>query len=178
KVEIQAQSDNIEVTAQKAVKVVSATDRIEIAADQGILLTSGGAYIRIKGGNVEVHAPGKVDIKGASHTFAGPTSLAYPLPALPTSTHAAALQYQYHDNEPVQGAKYIATLSDGATREGVLDSQGRMHLENVPAGAIKVELGPDARPYARKDKTSNPDYKGESLTEADIDAIINKHGGA
>ncbi|OXJ06563.1 DUF2345 domain-containing protein, partial [Burkholderia sp. HI2500] len=41
KVEIQAQSDNIEVTAQKAVKVVSATDRIEIAADQGILLTSG-----------------------------------------------------------------------------------------------------------------------------------------
>ncbi|MBN3740386.1 type VI secretion system Vgr family protein [Burkholderia sp. Tr-20355] len=178
KVEIQAQSDNIEVTAQKAVKVVSATDRIEIAADQGILLTSGGAYIRIQGGNVEVHAPGKVDIKGASHTFAGPTSLAYPLPALPTSTHAAALQYQYHDNEPVQGAKYIATLSDGAMREGVLDSQGRMHLENVPAGAIKVELGPDARPYARKDKTSNPDYKGESLTEADIDAIINKHGGA
>ncbi|QTO18700.1 type VI secretion system Vgr family protein [Burkholderia seminalis] len=178
KVEIQAQSDNIEVTAQKAVKVVSATDRIEIAADQGILLTSGGAYIRIQGGNVEVHAPGKVDIKGASHTFAGPASLAYPLPALPTSTHAAALQYQYHDNEPVQGAKYIATLSDGATREGVLDSQGRMHLENVPAGAIKVELGPDARPYARKDKTSNPDYKGESLTEADIDAIINKHGGA
>ncbi|MUI33217.1 DUF2345 domain-containing protein, partial [Enterobacter cloacae] len=28
KVEIQAQSDNIEVTAQKAVRVVSATDRI------------------------------------------------------------------------------------------------------------------------------------------------------
>ncbi|OXI91640.1 type VI secretion protein [Burkholderia sp. AU33423] len=178
KVEIQAQADNIEVTAQKAVKVVSSTDRIEIAADQGILLTSGGAYIRIQGGNVEVHAPGKVDIKGASHTFAGPTSLAYPLPALPTSVHAATLQYQYHDNEPVQGAKYIATLSDGATREGVLDSQGRMHLENVPAGAIKVELGPDARPYARKDTTANPDYKGESLSEADIDAIINKHGGA
>ncbi|NHV30847.1 type VI secretion system Vgr family protein [Burkholderia sp. D-99] len=178
KVEIQAQADNIEVTAQKAVKVVSSTDRIEIAADQGILLTSGGAYIRIQGGNVEVHAPGKVDIKGASHTFAGPASMAYPLPALPTSVHAAALQYQYHDNEPVQGAKYVATLSDGATREGVLDSQGRMHLENVPAGAIKVELGPDARPYARKDKTANPDYKGESLTEADIDAIINKHGGA
>ncbi|RXV72279.1 type VI secretion system tip protein VgrG [Burkholderia stabilis] len=178
KVEIQAQSDNIEVTAQKAVKVVSSTDRIEIAAEQGILLTSGGAYIRIKDGNVEVHAPGKVDIKGASHTFAGPASMAYPLPAMPTSTHAAALQYQYHDNEPVQGAKYVATLSDGATREGVLDSQGRMHLENVPAGAIKVELGPDARAYARKDTTANPDYKGERLSDADIDSIINKHGGA
>ncbi|WP_175692806.1 type VI secretion system Vgr family protein [Burkholderia ambifaria] len=178
KVEIQAQSDNVEVTAQKAVKVVSATDRIEIAADQGILLTSGGAYIRIKDGNVEVHAPGKIDIKGASHTFAGPASIGYPLPAMPTSTHAAALQYQYHDNEPVQGAKYVATLPDGTTREGVLDSQGRMRLENVPAGAIKVELGPDAREYARKDTTANPDYKGESLSDADIDSIINKHGGA
>ncbi|MBJ9658794.1 DUF2345 domain-containing protein, partial [Burkholderia multivorans] len=178
KVEIQAQSDNVEVTAQKAVKVVSATDRIEIAADQGILLTSGGAYIRIKDGNVEVHAPGKVDIKGASHTFAGPASMQYPLPALPTSKHAAAMQYLYHDDEPVQGAKYIATLPDGSTREGVLDSHGRMRLEDVPAGAIKVELGPDARAYARKDTTANPDYKGERLSDADIDSIINKHGGA
>ncbi|MBN6735938.1 type VI secretion system tip protein VgrG [Burkholderia multivorans] len=178
KVEIQAQSDNVEVTAQKAVKVVSATDKIEIAADQGILLTSGGAYIRIKDGNVEVHAPGKVDIKGASHTFAGPASMQYPLPALPTSKHAAAMQYLYHDDEPVQGAKYVATLPDGSTREGVLDSHGRMRLDDVPAGAIKVELGPDARAYARKDTTANPDYKGERLSDADIDSIINKHGGA
>ncbi|KVP76534.1 type VI secretion protein [Burkholderia ubonensis] len=178
KVEIQAQSDSIEVTAQKSVKLLSATEKIEIAADQEILLTSGGAYIRLKGGAIEIHAPGKIDVKGASHAFSGPASMGYPLPALPTSTHAAAMQYRYHDDEPVQGAKYIATLPDGSTREGVLDSQGRMHLEDVPAGAIKVELGPDARAYARKDTTSNPDYKGERLSEADIDSIINKHGGA
>ncbi|ODQ35953.1 Rhs element Vgr protein, partial [Burkholderia ubonensis] len=60
KVEIQAQSDSIEVTAQKTVKVLSATEKVEIAADQGILLTSGGGYIRIAGGNIEIHAPGKV----------------------------------------------------------------------------------------------------------------------
>ncbi|WP_261537192.1 DUF2345 domain-containing protein, partial [Burkholderia multivorans] len=158
-------------------KVVSATDRIEIAADQGILLTSGGAYIRIKDGNVEVHAPGKVDIKGASHTFAGPASMQYPLPALPTSKHAAAMQYLYHDDEPVQGAKYIATLPDGSTREGVLDSHGRMRLDDVPAGAIKVELGPDARAYARKNLSENPDFKSASLTDSDIDALIKKHQG-
>ncbi|OJA80564.1 hypothetical protein BGV72_03435 [Burkholderia ubonensis] len=178
KVEIQAQSDSIEVTAQKSVKLLSATEKIEIAADQEILLTSGGAYIRLKGGAIEIHAPGKIDVKGASHAFSGPASMGYPLPALPTSTHEAAMQYRYHDDEPVQGAKYVATLPDGSTREGVLDSQGRMHLEDVPAGAIKVELGPDARPYARKDTTSNPDYKGERLSEVDIDSIINKHGGA
>uniref|UniRef100_UPI0021C19AED hypothetical protein n=1 Tax=Burkholderia multivorans TaxID=87883 RepID=UPI0021C19AED len=69
-------------------------------------------------------------------------------------------------------------LPDGSTREGVLDSHGRMRLEDVPAGAIKAELGPDARAYARKDTTANPDYKGERLSDADIDSIINRHGGA
>lgn len=64
KVEIQAHSDNIELTAQKTIKVVSVAETIEIEAKQEILLTSGGAYIRIKDGNIEISAPGKVDIKG------------------------------------------------------------------------------------------------------------------
>ncbi|ALK29579.1 type VI secretion system Vgr family protein [Burkholderia plantarii] len=85
KVEIQAHSDNIEITAQKALKILSATASIEVAARQEILLTSGGAYIRIKDGNIDIHAPGTIDIKGARHAFAGPASLPYPLPGLPQS---------------------------------------------------------------------------------------------
>ncbi len=64
KVEVQAHSDNIEITAQKTVKVLSATENIEVAAQQEILFTSGGAYIRLKGGDIEIHAPGKIDVKG------------------------------------------------------------------------------------------------------------------
>jgi uncharacterized protein (DUF2345 family) len=83
KVEIQAHSDNIELTAQKTVKVLSATEKIEVAAKQEILLSSGGAYIRIKDGNVEIHAPGRIDVKGVQHSFAGPAQTHYPLPLLP-----------------------------------------------------------------------------------------------
>jgi len=83
KVEVQAHDDNIEVTAQKSLKVLSATENIEAAAKREILLTSGGAYIRIKGGNIEMHAPGRIDIKGSQHSFNGPTSLPYPMPLLP-----------------------------------------------------------------------------------------------
>jgi type VI secretion system secreted protein VgrG len=83
KIEIQAHSDNIEMTAQKSLKVLSATESIEAAAKQEVLLTSGGAYIRIKDGGIEIHAPGKIDIKGAQHSFAGPASLETPLPVLP-----------------------------------------------------------------------------------------------
>ncbi|WP_404990995.1 type VI secretion system Vgr family protein [Burkholderia plantarii] len=83
KVEIQAHSDNIELTAQQTVKVLSSGAGVEVAAKDGILLTSGNAYIRIKDGNIEIHAPGKVDVKGAEHLFAGPQGTNYPLPPLP-----------------------------------------------------------------------------------------------
>lgn len=178
KVELQAHSDNIEITAQKTLKLLSATENIEAAAHEEILLTSGGAYIRLKGGNIEIHAPGAIDIKGSQHQFNGPAQTSYALPALPTSSNAVAMQYLYHDNEPVQGAKYIATLADGSTREGVLDSMGRMHLDDTPVGTVQVALGPDARGYRRKDSTQNPDFKGEKLSAADIEALIQKHGGA
>ncbi|RAS27800.1 uncharacterized protein (DUF2345 family) [Paraburkholderia bryophila] len=178
KVEIQAHSDGVEFTAQKTVKMLSATEKIEAAAGQEILLTSGGAYIRLKDGNIEIHAPGKVDVKGSQHAFNGPTQTDYPLPSLPTSKYDAAMQYLYHDDEPVQGAKYTATLSDNSTREGVLDAQGKMHLENVPVGPVQVQLGPDVRQFARKDLTKNPDFKGEQLSESDIDSLLAKHGGA
>ena len=177
KVEVQAHMDNIELTAQKSVKVLSATENIEVAASEEILLTSGGGYIRLKGGNIEIHAPGLVDIKGSQHAFSGPASMSWPLPALPTSKYAAAMQYLYHDNEPVQGAKYLATLADGSTREGALDAQGRMNLQDIPAGTVDVKLGADSREWARKNLTKNPDYKGASLADADIEALIARHGG-
>jgi type VI secretion system secreted protein VgrG len=178
KVEIQAHLDNIEVTSQQKLQVLSATESVEIAAGKDILLTSGGAYIRITGGNIEIHAPGKIDIKGAQHSFDGPARADYPLPALPTSQYGAAMQYLYHDDEPVQGATYVATLSDGSKREGTLDAQGRLNLQDVPSGVVQVELGPDARAYSRKDQTQNPDYKGSQLSDSDINALIAKHGGA
>ncbi|MFM0597652.1 type VI secretion system Vgr family protein [Paraburkholderia dilworthii] len=83
KVEIQAHNDNIELTAQKSVKLVSATQSVNAMAQQDVLLTSGGAYIRISGGNIEIHAPGKIDIRGAQHSFDGPTSQSWPMPQLP-----------------------------------------------------------------------------------------------
>ncbi|MCA8426687.1 type VI secretion system tip protein VgrG [Burkholderia seminalis] len=86
KVEVQAHADNVELTAQKTLKMLAATENVDVAAKQEILLTSGGAYIRIKGGNIEIHAPGKIDFKGAQHQFAGPTSMPYPLPAMPGGT--------------------------------------------------------------------------------------------
>ncbi|MBU6490319.1 MAG: DUF2345 domain-containing protein, partial [Burkholderiales bacterium] len=74
KIEVQAHSDGIDLTAHKGVKVISITEAVEMAGKKEILLTSGGAYIRIKDGNIEIHAPGTIDVKGAKRVFAGPVS--------------------------------------------------------------------------------------------------------
>jgi len=72
KVEVQAQSDNIELTADKTVKVVSTSDSVNIAAQKEITLTAGGATIRIAEGKIFIHAPGLVEVKGSPLVFDGP----------------------------------------------------------------------------------------------------------
>ncbi|KVK85086.1 Rhs element Vgr protein [Burkholderia ubonensis] len=147
KVEIQAQSDSIEVTAQKTVKVLSATDKIEIAADQGILLTSGGGYIRIAGGNIEIHAPGKVDVKGASHAFSGPASMGYPLPSpRPDQPGQLELLHKYVNGEAVKGGLFTVRDVNGAVlKKGALDGNGYTVVSGLPPGAVRVEFGKDPR---------------------------------
>jgi type VI secretion system secreted protein VgrG len=93
KVEIQAHDDNIEVTAQKSVKLISATQTIEGVAKQEILLTSGGAYIRLKDGNIEIHAPGAIDVKGAQHGFNGPVRLDEKFPSWTNSEPKRSIDF-------------------------------------------------------------------------------------
>ncbi|KMN84279.1 DUF2345 domain-containing protein, partial [Chromobacterium violaceum] len=83
KVQVQAQSDAMELTADKDVTITSAKQTIHVNAKQEILLTSGGAYIRLKDGKIELHAPGTISIKGASHNFSGPDQMSPPLPMFP-----------------------------------------------------------------------------------------------
>jgi type VI secretion system secreted protein VgrG len=71
------------LTAQKDLKITSTEGRVEINAANGILLASGGGYIRIEGGDVQVHGPGTIDVKGAQHAFGGPASMESDLPELP-----------------------------------------------------------------------------------------------
>ncbi|WP_245392466.1 DUF2345 domain-containing protein, partial [Salinicola endophyticus] len=102
KVEVQAQSDEMALTAEKDVKITSTEGRVEINAANGILLNSGGGYIRIEGGNIDVHGPGKIDIKGAQHVFGGPASLDAAMPELPEG--ACETQFAGDDSASAGGS--------------------------------------------------------------------------
>ncbi|MEO3961986.1 DUF2345 domain-containing protein, partial [Chromobacterium piscinae] len=71
KVQVQTQSDRMEITADKDVTITSCKERVVVNAKQEILVTAGGGYIHIAGGNIEVHCPGTVSVKGTSHDLSG-----------------------------------------------------------------------------------------------------------
>jgi len=83
KIQLQAQSDSMELTADKDIRITACKGKIQILAAQQILLASGGGYIKLAGGNIDIHCPGVVSVKGASHALTGGTNLNPTFPGLP-----------------------------------------------------------------------------------------------
>jgi type VI secretion system secreted protein VgrG len=66
KVQVQAQSDELELMALRKVTLSSSTDEVVITASKGVTLGDGaGAYIKIANGRIELASPsGQIDVKG------------------------------------------------------------------------------------------------------------------
>ncbi|KMN76218.1 hypothetical protein VK98_22310, partial [Chromobacterium sp. LK11] len=146
KIQVQAQSDSLEVTADKDVTVTSCKERITVAAKQEILLNvSGGAYIRIAGGNIELHCPGKVSVKGASHQMSGPTSLAKELNKMPSSKFDEEFVMKWpYDGKPVKGRAFKLIREDGTVIHGITDAEGKTGLQrSLFTENIKLHLLPE-----------------------------------
>jgi type VI secretion system secreted protein VgrG len=83
-VEVQAQSDRMQIAAKGLVNVQSAQGHVDWAAAKKITLqTAGGASITIEAGGITTQCPGKITVKAATKSMVGAGSEAYPVPALP-----------------------------------------------------------------------------------------------
>ncbi|MDR2301021.1 MAG: type VI secretion system tip protein VgrG, partial [Deltaproteobacteria bacterium] len=80
KVEIQAQSDDLELIADRVIKIMSAKDTILLSSPTEIILAANGSYIKIDGSGVESGTPGKFTARASAHGFQGPKTMA-PRPA-------------------------------------------------------------------------------------------------
>ena len=178
-VDVQAQNASLRLFAQKKLTLSSASD-ISFAGKKRITLIGGGSYLRLEAGKIE-YGTTAMYLRRVKRTMAAGAASQQPeMPWLadPVKSSASALmQYLYHDDVPVVGAPFKATLADGTVREGNLDGAGYLHLEDVPPGGVQVEFGLDTRNYLRKNKTDNQSFVGASLSEADIDSLIAKHSG-
>ena len=81
KLRLQSQKARMRLIAEKAVTLVSAQGAVDVTASKKVLATAAGAYLRIEGGGIQLHAPGKVELKAGVHNWVGPQSGAGPAQA-------------------------------------------------------------------------------------------------
>lgn len=74
KVSVQAQSGQLRAAADKTFTVASTTASVQARAKTHLLATAGGAYLKLEGGNISLHAPGPVKLKASMKNLTGPAS--------------------------------------------------------------------------------------------------------
>ncbi|KKJ31367.1 type VI secretion system Vgr family protein [Enterobacter hormaechei] len=131
-VDIQAQTDAMRLQSDKTMNLNSVNSEIILNAAQGITLTStGGAYIKIKDGSVEIGAPGKIDLKSANILWGGTSSLEKALKPMtvedPQFKYPMNERFQVLDkntNQPKALIPYRIETADGVTLRGMTDENG------------------------------------------------------
>jgi type VI secretion system secreted protein VgrG len=73
-VNLQSQQGATKITADKSITVASTQDMVRITAPNHVLLTAAGAALELKGGNITLKGPGKVEFKASMKELKGPAS--------------------------------------------------------------------------------------------------------
>lgn len=132
KVDIQAQTDEIRVQSDKDMQINSINGEVVLSAAKGIILTStGGAYIKIKNGSIEIGAPGKIDLKSLNILWGGTSSLENALEPMsiedPQFKYPMNERFQVVDKNtkrPKAFIPYRIETSDGTIVRGMTDENG------------------------------------------------------
>ena len=140
----QSQSGPTRLTADKKITVASVTKSVTVSAPKKhVLLTAQGAYIKLEGGNIEVHAPGNVEFKASKKELAGPVSVSSPELAMKVSElnikRDLEIEYVDADGKALTDEPIALRFSNGADRKAVLDGSGKAILKNVPLGPFGAE---------------------------------------
>lgn len=80
KIEIQAQTGEVDIIAQKGLNITSTNDEIIISAKKKITLQSGGSYFTLEGGKLEHGTSGDFIVKSANLNYIDAATLNIPYP--------------------------------------------------------------------------------------------------
>jgi len=125
KIDIQAQDDNIEALAKKDISITSVEGKISVAASKEIVLTCGGAYIKISDGNIELGAPKNILLKAANVQKAGPASLDSPPPELPKGFNEFFVVKDENTGKTRPHYPYRLVTAEGEELRGRTDAEGK-----------------------------------------------------
>jgi type VI secretion system secreted protein VgrG len=128
KVSCQSQAGETRLTADKCITVASVADSVRAAGKQHVLLTAQGACLKLEGGNIMLHVPGKVEFKASMKELAGPKDGSVSVPALPKARdiyNEAFVIRNEETKEPMAYVRYRLESASGVRIEGVTDAMGR-----------------------------------------------------
>ncbi|WP_426262691.1 type VI secretion system Vgr family protein [Enterobacter sp. R-25] len=162
KVDIQAQADAMNVSALQDITITSGQGSVKVNASQELVLSCGGAYIKLSGGNIELGCSGNILLKAANVNQTGPATL-----DTPPLTFLKGYGGTFTVTDPESGdikpfTSYKVTSPDGEVLEGISDSSGKTapFYSSTP-GNVKIEF-----PREQKDEgpghwvTVDHDYHG------------------
>ncbi len=139
-VELHAQGSDLHALAKTDIKIESVAGRIEISAPQELLLNCGGAYIRLKDGDIELGAPGNIYLKSTHVQKLKSARLDTPVSPVPAG-YAAGYTLKEGAQAPMQFARYRITTAMGEVFTGVTDKDGlSMSVHTSLPGALSIEL--------------------------------------
>ncbi|WP_410759751.1 type VI secretion system Vgr family protein [Citrobacter youngae] len=145
KVDIQAQDDEMGVTAKKDITVSSTEGKITVNASEELLLSCGGAYIRLKGGNIELGCPKNILLKSVNVQKLGATSLNTPVTELPRGYKGGFTITSEKTGEIMPYVSYRLTTSEGDVYDGVSDENGQtIPVYTATPSSVKIEF-PDSK---------------------------------
>ena len=126
KVSTQSQSGQTRLTADKTITVASIAKNVNVAAKEHVLLTAQGAYIRLSGGNIEVHGPGTIEFKASMKEFAGPASAQFEFPVMPQLNRQFGQRFKLKDalGMPLANQAYTIYVPNQQEIKGATDSHG------------------------------------------------------
>lgn len=149
KVSIQAQSDDIDLIANKVLTLISQTDWVEIRGRKGVRLHGADSMIEISD-KVQLFTSTPTLFHGNLETL-GPQSRPQPAvaTAAPMSSGPNIFDEQFRlvgtdGATPLANRRYRITSSDGRTWEGASDANGlTRRIKTSDATKISIELLPD-----------------------------------
>ena len=140
KVEIQAQSDALDVFAKLGIAISSTEDRIEISSPKEVLITGGSSQIALNGSGIFQKTGGKFEVNAGQHIFKGGAKVSSTLPSLPDVKKPYILQYlvKNKENKVVSNKPYILMDEEGNVQRGVTSEEGFIKLKTTPSSQTVV----------------------------------------
>lgn len=162
KVDIQAQADAMDISALQDITIASGQGSVKINASKELILSCGGAYIKLSCGNIELGCPGNILLKAANVNQTGPASLDTPPVTFPKGYGGTFTVTDPESGDIKPFTSYKVTSPDGEIFEGISDSSGKTApLYTSMPGNVNIEF-----PREQKDEgpghwvTIDHDYHG------------------